>query len=372
MTGPPPADTAASCSGRRGPSRARSRTRWRRRAARYGSEAVSSSPLARGSDRCATQSRPREPHAADGRGSGRSAPGTTSPRCRRCVRRSSAPRPAGPTRIRVTSPGGRDGHPSPSRRSARCSSCGMSAARSSGSPHAMPRTACSRCSSRRHTRKRRMRSRSRTRRGRGAPAAARPNAGPSSKTIPRCRGGMSDGYRPTDEGYLNLVRPLDDIDGNGAGDDRVRPVDDDVEGRASITHAAFGSDRPFADYAADYAAFRASPAYPQGWDLVLHDDDGRAAACCIAWIDPVSRAGTFEPVATHPVPRSRVRQGTPHRRAPTVRRGGHDVRDRRGRRRQHARRGPLSLRRIPTGPYAPGVRARLSAAGRVRYPSRHA
>jgi ribosomal protein S18 acetylase RimI-like enzyme len=109
------------------------------------------------------------------------------------------------------------------------------------------------------------------------------------------------GYRPTDEGYLNLVRSLHDVLVDGSGDDRVRPVgDEDVQGRASVTHAAFGSDRPFAEYAADYAAFRATPAYPHGWDLVLRDDDGRAAACCIAWIDRVSSAGTFEPVATHP------------------------------------------------------------------------
>jgi mycothiol synthase len=109
------------------------------------------------------------------------------------------------------------------------------------------------------------------------------------------------GFRPSDEGYMNLTRALDDLVDVDMRDDRVRPVgDDDVEGRASITHAAFGSPRPFADYAADYARFRASPAYPQGWDLLLRDTDGRAAACCIAWPDPVSRAGTFEPVATHP------------------------------------------------------------------------
>jgi ribosomal protein S18 acetylase RimI-like enzyme len=87
----------------------------------------------------------------------------------------------------------------------------------------------------------------------------------------------------------------------GAGDDRIQPVgDDDVEDRASVTHAAFGSSKPFAEYAAEYASFRASPAYPHGWDLLLRDADGRASACCIAWPDPVSRAGTFEPVATHP------------------------------------------------------------------------
>ena len=109
------------------------------------------------------------------------------------------------------------------------------------------------------------------------------------------------GYRPLPGGIMNLTRSLDDVIGEGSGDDRVRAVgDDDVEGRASVTHAAFGSDKPFEDYASDYAGFRSSPAYPHGWDLLLRDDDGRAAACCIAWIDPVSRAGTFEPVATHP------------------------------------------------------------------------
>ena len=75
---------------------------------------------------------------------------------------------------------------------------------------------------------------------------------------------------------------------------------DDIEDRAAITHAAFEAPEPFDRYLADYAAFFASPAYPHGWDLLLRDTDGRAAACCIAWPDPVSRAATFEPVATHP------------------------------------------------------------------------
>jgi len=109
------------------------------------------------------------------------------------------------------------------------------------------------------------------------------------------------GYRPTDVAYLNLTRSLQDVVEQGMADERIRPVGDlDVLDRASITHAAFGSPQPFADYAADYAGFRASPAYPHGWDLLLRDSDGRAAACCIAWPDARSRAGTFEPVATHP------------------------------------------------------------------------
>jgi ribosomal protein S18 acetylase RimI-like enzyme len=108
------------------------------------------------------------------------------------------------------------------------------------------------------------------------------------------------GFRPGGITMLNLTVRIEP-DAAGHPDDRVRPVGDaDVEDRASITHAAFGSERPFADYASDYAAFRASPAYPHGWDLLLRDEEGRAAACCIAWPDPASGAGTFEPVATHP------------------------------------------------------------------------
>lgn len=118
-----------------------------------------------------------------------------------------------------------------------------------------------------------------------------------SGAVERWRG---RGYLPAEEAYPNLTRALGDPTGGG-GDDRVRPVGDaDVEDRARITHAAFGSTKALEDYAADYAAFRGSPAYPDGWDLLIRDEEGRAVACCIAWIDPVSRAGTFEPVATHP------------------------------------------------------------------------
>ena len=109
------------------------------------------------------------------------------------------------------------------------------------------------------------------------------------------------GFRPTEVGYLNLVRDLQDPADQGAADPRVRPVgDDDVAERAAILHAAFEATEPVAEYVADFARFRASPAYPDGWDLLLRDADGRAAACCLAWPDPISRAGTFEPVAVDP------------------------------------------------------------------------
>jgi len=82
------------------------------------------------------------------------------------------------------------------------------------------------------------------------------------------------GYRPAGESYLNLTRALDDLVGEVGADDRIRPVGgDDVQDRASITHAAFDGSEPIAAYAAAYAAFRASPAYPHGWDLLLRDAD---------------------------------------------------------------------------------------------------
>jgi len=100
---------------------------------------------------------------------------------------------------------------------------------------------------------------------------------------------------------MNLVRSLDVATDVPFDDVLVEPVGDtDMDARASVTYAAFENDPPYEGYLADYRVFRASPAYPHGWDLLAKDAAGRPAACCIAWPDPASGAGTFEPVATHP------------------------------------------------------------------------
>ena len=85
-------------------------------------------------------------------------------------------------------------------------------------------------------------------------------------------------------------------------DGRISVVDpsDDIGARLSVTHAAFGVDRPFEDYVGAYRRFMDSPAYPAGWDLVAWTPDAEAAACCIAWPDAVSGVGNLEPVAAHP------------------------------------------------------------------------
>lgn len=110
------------------------------------------------------------------------------------------------------------------------------------------------------------------------------------------------GYRRVPEGDMAAFSFDLGRLGKAAPDPRVSIVvpSDDLGARLSVTHAAFGVDRPFDDYVAGYRRFMDSPAYPDGWDLVAWTPAGEAAACCIAWPDPLSRVGNFEPVAAHP------------------------------------------------------------------------
>lgn len=109
------------------------------------------------------------------------------------------------------------------------------------------------------------------------------------------------GYSPMADHMIGFTIDLRDIDPTRP-DDRVRPVaiGDDLHPRASVTRAAFRVEKPLDRYVEEYRAFTRTPAYPEGWDLVAWTDDGRAAACTIAWPDPTSLVGNFEPVATHP------------------------------------------------------------------------
>jgi ribosomal protein S18 acetylase RimI-like enzyme len=108
------------------------------------------------------------------------------------------------------------------------------------------------------------------------------------------------GYRATGDAMIAFRRTLDEVE--PVAGVRVRALErgDDIRGRASVTHAAFGAVRALSTYVEEYRTFVASPAYPSGWDLVAEDETGNPAACCIAWPDPVSGSGNFEPVATHP------------------------------------------------------------------------
>jgi GNAT superfamily N-acetyltransferase len=109
------------------------------------------------------------------------------------------------------------------------------------------------------------------------------------------------GFTPMPEGMIGFSIDLRALAAHEP-DDRVRLVapGDDLGPRASVTRAAFRVDKPFDRYVREYEAFTRSPAYPEGWDLVAWAEPGVAAACTIAWPDPVSRVGNFEPVAAHP------------------------------------------------------------------------
>jgi GNAT superfamily N-acetyltransferase len=130
------------------------------------------------------------------------------------------------------------------------------------------------------------------------PTLARSVREDDASGVARLRGA---GYEPMDDCMIGFTIDLAGLD-HGVRDDRVRPVTigEDLRPRASVTRAAFRVDKPFDRYVEEYEAFTRSPAYPDGWDLVAYADDGRAAACTIAWPDAVSRVGEFEPVAAHP------------------------------------------------------------------------
>jgi mycothiol synthase len=77
--------------------------------------------------------------------------------------------------------------------------------------------------------------------------------------------------------------------------------DDNVEARRTVLGLAFGHADP-AEWVTPetYRELQHAPDYRKDLDLYVVAPDGAFAACCIAWLDPVNRAGTFEPVGTHP------------------------------------------------------------------------
>lgn len=81
----------------------------------------------------------------------------------------------------------------------------------------------------------------------------------------------------------------------------LRPIEEtNAFSRATAQHAAFHSVKPLQDYFQIYRNFMTSPGYPKGCDFAIIAPDGRAAAFCIVWSDPVNGIGQIEPVGTHP------------------------------------------------------------------------
>jgi GNAT superfamily N-acetyltransferase len=79
----------------------------------------------------------------------------------------------------------------------------------------------------------------------------------------------------------------------------VRSVEDGRL-RAEVTRGAFQPRTEWEVYWPNYARFIGSAAYAGERDLFVRSPDGRGAAACTIWYDPVNAVGLFEPVATHP------------------------------------------------------------------------
>lgn len=70
--------------------------------------------------------------------------------------------------------------------------------------------------------------------------------------------------------------------------------------RAQVTHGAFCPHANWESHWAEYAQFISSAVYDSERDLLIRSPDGRGAAACTLWFDPLNEVGLFEPVATHP------------------------------------------------------------------------
>ena len=74
----------------------------------------------------------------------------------------------------------------------------------------------------------------------------------------------------------------------------------EVRQRAQAQYGAFSSTADVERYVQRFTRFMQSPVYDPEWDVVAAAPDGRIGAFCIAWSDPLTGVGLFEPVGTHP------------------------------------------------------------------------
>jgi len=74
----------------------------------------------------------------------------------------------------------------------------------------------------------------------------------------------------------------------------------ELEARALAQRGAFGTQIPLDQYLGRWQRFMRSPVYDPDLDVVVAAPEGRIAAFCLAWLDPMNQVGNFEPVGTHP------------------------------------------------------------------------
>ena len=77
-------------------------------------------------------------------------------------------------------------------------------------------------------------------------------------------------------------------------------TDADIEARAELHRDAWSVWGNSTFSAKRYARLRTAPVYNPELDVVLEAPGGQLVSFCIAWADPTSGVGTFEPVGTRP------------------------------------------------------------------------
>lgn len=112
------------------------------------------------------------------------------------------------------------------------------------------------------------------------------------------------GFQPNRQGMYHMQRSLEsnlpEIELPEGFQVRTVAGIPEVKQRAAVSHAAFGSTKPFDTYWPRMLRFMQSPVYDPGNDLVSVSPDGDFASFCYLWPDPVTGVGLFEPIGTHP------------------------------------------------------------------------
>src|SRR5579872_1010916 len=108
------------------------------------------------------------------------------------------------------------------------------------------------------------------------------------------------GYPPDGYYMVHFQRDLRDLpDVELPAGWTVRPVggEDEWAERVELHRTVWAPSRVTLEA---YRRLRAAPVYRSDLDFVAVAPDGRLAAYCICWLDPVTHVAEFEPVGTHP------------------------------------------------------------------------
>jgi ribosomal protein S18 acetylase RimI-like enzyme len=113
----------------------------------------------------------------------------------------------------------------------------------------------------------------------------------------------SRGYAPKERYLVHHSIPLDHLpEPEPPAGYTVRGMagEDEAASRARASRAAFQSEMPWEVYLKRYLRFTLAPVYDPELEVVAVDREGEIGAFTVCWVDPVSKAGLFEPVGTHP------------------------------------------------------------------------